>query len=187
MAGINRADLDESRVLAKALNSANEKPCIFLSHISLDKSAVKAVGDYITQHGDIDIYLDLYDSDLQSAVNNNDAHGITEFIEKGIRSSTHIMCLFSESTVRSWWVPYEIGYGKRSSCKVSSLKLKGEVELPAYLDVSKLLLGTDSLNRYLRGIVNTTQITKGAVSLNESIIPNHQMQHPLDAFLDWSQ
>jgi hypothetical protein len=95
VAGINRA-LSEQRHLAKASN-----PCIFLSHISVDKSSAIATGDYIRKQGDIDIYLDLNDEDLQSAVRRDDATGITRFVEQGLTYSTHIMCLVSAATVRS--------------------------------------------------------------------------------------
>ena len=72
MAGINRA-LYENRHLAKA-----NKPCIFLSHISVDKSSATAIGTYITKHGDIDIYLDVDDSDLQNAVSRGDPANIDQ-------------------------------------------------------------------------------------------------------------
>jgi hypothetical protein len=64
VAGTNRA-LYENRHLAKTSESAN-RPCIFLSHISVDKSSARAIGIYITKYGDVDIYLDVDDSDLQN-------------------------------------------------------------------------------------------------------------------------
>jgi hypothetical protein len=42
MAGINRA-LVENRHIAK-LNDSARKPCIFMSHISVDKTAAVAIG-----------------------------------------------------------------------------------------------------------------------------------------------
>ncbi|MBF0235237.1 MAG: toll/interleukin-1 receptor domain-containing protein [Desulfamplus sp.] len=186
MAGINRALLSESIIIAKA-SLTSEKPCIFLSHVSEDKESVKEIGKYIMNYGDIDIYLDINDTELQIAVNNNDPIGITYFIEKGIRSSTHLMCLYSEKTVRSWWVPYEIGYGKRSSAEVSSLKLKGNVELPAYLKISEMLLGTESLNRYLEKISKKVLTTRGYKQINESLISHSASPHPLDNYLDWKK
>lgn len=186
MAGSNRALITESVAFAKALSS-KEKPCIFLSHISEDKTAVKAIGEYIMEKGDLDIYLDIYDSGLQRAVQDNDAHGITKFIERGLNSSTHLMCLYSEDTVRSWWVPYEIGYGKRSNSEVSSLKLKGEVELPAYLEVGTVLLGTDSLNKYLERVAASAKRTLGYTAIYESLVSHTASPHPLDSYLDWNK
>lgn len=112
MARINRA-LQENRVLTKSHESASE-PCIFLSHISIDKSSAVAVADYITRQGGIDIYLDINDEGLQSAANAGNAVRVTQFIERGLLNSTHVLCLISAGTVKSWWVPYGLGFGKRS-------------------------------------------------------------------------
>ncbi len=95
MAGINRA-LYEHRHLAKA-----SQPCIFLSHISVDKPSAIAIGNYIMKQGDIDIYLDLNDEELQRAIKTDAPAGITKFIEQGLSNSTHIMCLLSATTERS--------------------------------------------------------------------------------------
>lgn len=186
MTGRNRALLTKSIIL-EAAASAPEKPCIFLSHISEDKTTVKAIGDYIMEKGDLDIYLDIYDDDLQRAVQNNDAKGITDFIERGLNSSTHLMCMYSENTVKSWWVPYEIGYGKRSNSEVSSLKLKGDVELPAYLQVGVVLLGTKSLNDYLNKIASLSRSMLKYLSEYDRLMSHTTPQHPLDNYLDWNK
>ncbi len=182
MAGINRA-LFENRHLAKASASLG-RPCIFLSHISVDKPAVQAIATYITSHGDIDIYLDAVDNNLQAAASSGDAAAITEFIERGLSNSTHVMCLVSANTVRSWWVPYELGFGKKSGKPLATLKLKDTVELPAYLQISEIINGTRSLNLYLsslrRGLAKTA-----VVELTESLVRHTASPHPLDNFLDW--
>src|ERR1700722_4948794 len=163
MAGINRA-LFENRHLAKA-SASSGNPCIFLSHISVDKPAVQAIATYITSRGDIDIYLDAMDDDLQEAANSGNAAAITEFIERGLSNSSHIMCLVSASTVKSWWVPYELGFGKKSGKPLATLKLKGDVPLPAYLEVSEIIRGTKGLNAYLTAIRGTLR-----KSLTEALI-----------------
>lgn len=183
MAGINRA-LYENRHFAKASAAANN-PCIFLSHISVDKSAAVAIGSYIAQKGDIDIYLDIDDLELQAAVITGDPAGITHFIEEGLSHSTHIMCLVSADTVSSWWVPYELGFAKNAGKYLSTLKLKGNIDLPAYLEVSHIIRGTDSLNEYLTGV--RSGVAKSAKStLTETLIPNYSATHPLDDYLNWN-
>ena len=157
MSGINRA-IYENRHLAKASGS-----CIFLSHISVDKTAAIAIGNYITQKGDIDIYLDIDDEDLQNAVKLNDPVGITQFIERGLDQSTHIMCLVSKDTVRSWWVPYELGFGKNAKKHLSCLKLKGDVDLPSYLEISEIILERVSKTPPKRN-PEAGEIEEGAVS-----------------------
>ena len=162
MAGINRA-LQENRILAKS-NESTSVPCIFISHISIDKSAATAIGNYITRQGDIDTYLD-----------------ITQFIERGLSHSTHIMCLVSKDTVGSWWVPYELGFAKKAGKSLSTMKLKGEVALPPFLEISELIRGTKGLNAYLTAIRGTLR-----KSLTETLIVHTAGQHPLDPYVDWN-
>jgi hypothetical protein len=185
MAGINRA-IVENRSLAKVAESLGQ-PCIFLSHISVDKAAVSKIASYITAQGDIDVYLDANDDELQRAANEGNAAGITEFIERGLSSSTHIMCLVSASTVRSWWVPYELGFGKKSGKPLATLKLKDAVNLPAYLEISEIIRGTESLNKYLTGVKRGLRKSITAGQLTESLIRSNAQPHPLDAYLDWQQ
>jgi len=180
MAGINRA-LYEQRHLAKASN-----PCIFLSHISVDKSSAIAIGDYIKKHGDIDIYLDLNDEDLQSAARSDDPSGVTRFIEQGLTFSTHIMCLVSAATVGSWWVPYELGFAKNAGKHLSTLKLKGEIALPAYLQISEIILGTKTLNDFLTRVRQGLAKTAGVWTRTETLISESAQPHPLDQHLNWN-
>jgi hypothetical protein len=182
MAGINRA-LEENRYIAK-INASIDTPCIFLSHISVDKPAAVAVGRYIMNHGGIDVYLDIHDQDLQQAVSQNDPVGITKFIEQGLSHSTHIMCFVSTDTVRSWWVPYELGFAKNAGIDLSTLKLKGEILLPAYLEISDIIRGTESLNDYLKRVRRRVEKVTASI-LTERLIP-HTNSHPLDDYLDWN-
>ena len=179
MAGINRA-LYEQRYLAKA-----SSPCIFLSHISVDKSSAIAIGDYIRKQGDIDTYLDLNDEDLQRAARGDDPTGVTQFIEQGLTLSTHIMCLVSAATVGSWWVPYELGFAKNAGKHLSTLKLKGEITLPAYLRVSEIIAGTKTLNDYLTRVRQGVAKAATVRNLTETLI-SHTSTHPLDQHLDWN-
>lgn len=188
MAGINRARQisNESYKFSKSYASAQpEKPCIFLSHISIDKDAAIQIGDYINKYSDIDVYLDIYDEALQIAVAENDAAKITQNIERGITASTHVMCLISEKTRNSWWVPYELGFGKKSSKPLSSLKLKNTRDMPAYLEISKIIKGTKSLNEYLESIENSFNQRNITANLQNSLIKSTAANHPLDNYLDW--
>lgn len=183
MAGINRA-LSENRTVAKAAAILN-RPCIFLSHISVDKSAAIAIGEYIRNRGDIDIYLDIHDQQLQTAANSGDAVAITYFIEKGLSNSTHIMCLATADTARSWWVPYELGFAKNAGANLATLKFKNVV-LPAYLEISEIIHGTKSLNAYLTEVKFSLQKAETR-NLTEALIKSSAMPHPLDSYLDWQK
>ncbi|TVY07344.1 toll/interleukin-1 receptor domain-containing protein [Paenibacillus cremeus] len=132
-------------------NTTGKSICIFLSHISVDKDAAIKIGDYIMNAG-YNVYLDIYDEELQRAVERNDAARITSSIEKGISNSSHVMCIVSEKTKFSWWVPYEVGYGKKADKHLSTLSLKDVTYLPSFLVIVHAIEGVVGLNRYLNSI-----------------------------------
>ncbi|MFA6147973.1 MAG: toll/interleukin-1 receptor domain-containing protein [bacterium] len=166
--------------------------CIFLSYIRIDRGIAAAIGDYIKNAG-FDIYLDLNDQELERAVQANDAARITRCIEDGVNASSHLMCLVSEDTVRSWWVPYEIGYAKKGGKRIATLTLKDTKRLPAYLAIGEVLLGTKSLNeflnRLLRNYITESEIFRSSVSYGAGsgyLIKHTAQSHPLDAYLEFS-
>lgn len=131
--------------------STGSSKCIFLSHATKDKNAVREIGEYIKKSG-IDIYFDEEDSDLQRAVllstDNDDL--VTRCIERGLELSTNIFCIVSEDTKSSWWVPYEVGYGKRSSDKIATLLLEDVNIIPSYLKIVPTIGDIYDLNIYLK-------------------------------------
>ncbi len=136
----------------KSKIQVTRKPCIFLSHKSEDKEAVKEIGNYIVTNYDIDIYLDIEDSALQRAVKNNDHEIITKSIEVGLLYSSHLMAVISKKTKNSWWVPYEIGFAKSIDTIISSLQLIDVDYLPSFLNITKKLKNVRDLKLYLSQI-----------------------------------
>lgn len=185
MPGINRAKLVRKSMFESS-SSAASRPCIFLSHISVDKKTAIEIGNYIIGKTDVDIYLDIYDDELQSAVNSGDNEAITKYLENGLNSCTHIMCLVSQETVKSWWVPYEIGYAKKGQKTISTLTLKGTETLPSYLKIGKIIRGTKTLNSYLESIAKQIRKSLLLESASESLISHTASPHPLDQYLDWN-
>lgn len=158
--------------------------CIFLSHISIDKAYTIAIAEYILDAG-YNVYLDIKDQALQNAVVNGDSQKITDCIEKGITNCSHLLCLISNETSKSWWVPYEIGYGKKSKKNIATLTIKDTTDIPDYLKITQLLRGTKSLNQYLVGLKSTGMYKYS--STNVEIINESTCQHPLDNYLNWDK
>lgn len=131
------------------------KPCIFLSHIRMDQEIVKKIGEYILKTG-VNIYLDVDDLDLQKAVKENNDVTITKFIEKGINNSSHVMCILTENTKDSWWVPFEIGFGKNAAKKLLTMPIKSLPinKIPSYIKITDHVLGINALNSYLKKILH---------------------------------
>lgn len=192
--GTNRAEIRAGYGVASfglTESSFSADICIFLSYIHIDRGIAAAIGDYIKDAG-FDVYLDLNDQELERAVLTNDAARITRCIENGINASSHLMCLVSEDTVQSWWVPYEIGFGKKGGKKIATLTLKDTRTLPAYLAIGEVLRGTKSLNEYhnrlLRNYITESDIFRSNSSdgFGSGYLSSHTASnHPLDAYLDW--
>ena len=156
----------------KALIPKPTRPCVFLSHKSGDKLAVKAIGNYVKKRG-VDIYLDVDDPSLRQAVEDDDHVAITKSIELGIHASTDLMTLISEITKNSWWVPYEIGFAKSEQKYLSTLKLKSVSHIPSFLKITKLLKSAKDLDQYIDEVKSRNKVYgKVAILLNEITRPS---------------
>lgn len=182
MAGINRA-LGTQKTLAEARKTLGIE-CVFLSHQQRDKDICKKIADYLIA-ANIDVYFDEYDADLKVHRQSNNPKGVVDSLRKGIRGSSHMLVVVSPSTISSKWVPWEVGYGY-DHIDLSVLTLKGikDDDLEAYLQTTKIIRGTKSLNSYL------ATITRSLEPLMESrdIIKSYSApNHPLDNYLDWNK
>lgn len=81
----------------------------------------------------------------------------------------------------------KLGTESVPNSEVSSLKLKGDVELLAYLKVGVILLGIKSLNKYLEKIATHSRSSLKYSSIYESLVSHTTQQHPLDRYLDWNK
>jgi TIR domain len=164
-------------------------PCIFLSHRSSDKAAVRKIGEYITSKG-IDVYLDADDPNLQRADLANDHKAITAAIELGIANSTDLLAYLTINTASSPWVPYEIGFAKRSGNHLAAMKSKELTRLPSYLEIVRQITGIASLNAYLREVLNRQRVALGNIDYTRGIILEQLKQASvggeLSAYLDAS-
>lgn len=186
MAGTNRAARAYEVLKAAGESRGEKKPCVFISHINIDKRAAEEIGTYIMKHGDIDIYLDIFDAALRHATFKEDPERITQLIENGLNECGHVLCLVSEDTVGSWWVPYEIGFGKKGKKDIAVLTMKDTKLLPAFLQISIILRCIKSLNEYLSMICKETRSPYTPYEpVYESLINYTAPVHPLEAYLSW--
>lgn len=147
MKGVNIAEYTTGQRLIYE-NSQSKGYCVFLSHKKEDKKAAIAIGQYLTDVVGVNIYLDINDAELQEATREANDKKIVESIKKGLNASTHLLCLISESTKLSWWVPYEIGLADAKEKDIASMKLKGIEDVPSYLKIHKTLYNVEEFLRY---------------------------------------
>ena len=167
----NRYYLDEKRY-------PRTGNCVFVSYHYRDREAAKQIANYIS-HSGVDIYFDEYNiqigyGDLKKSV---------EHIKAGIRRSSHMLCVLSQTALKSHLMPWEIGYGY-DLLKVVGLTVKelSKSELPEYLQVVPVLRGTKTLNSF---IANTIGRVADSLIREQKILSALQMNHPLNNILDW--
>jgi hypothetical protein len=177
---------DKRETVNFAMASAKpSEPCVFLSHRSTDKDAVRKIGEYITSKG-IDIYLDADDPNLQRADRENDHKAVTAAIELGIAKSTDLLAYLTQNTATSPWVPYEIGFAKRHGNYLAAMKGKDLPTLPSYLVIVRQITGIDSLNTYLQEILrrpSSGRPVNFSAYANSLLLETSGPLHPLAQYL----
>lgn len=173
--GINRAEVhDEIQKLLfenEVRNSDKDGVCVFISHRSTDKKEATTIANYIKDCG-IDVYIDVDDEGLQIATIKEDPQEIVDFIHRGILQSTHILVLISDDTRKSWWVPYEIGYGEKSCKQIATMMLEqAEVDsFPDYLKIVKRIFSISDFLDYIKRLKRCQSRYGGVFEGNHPIL-----------------
>ena len=113
---MNRADPSLGYVREIKTNTI----CVFISHKKEDQHIAVQLGQFLTEKLGVDIYLDVFDVDLQEAVSKENDAKIVSSITQGIKLSDILLCIISDKTRLSWWVPYEIGVADTSGMPACS-------------------------------------------------------------------
>jgi hypothetical protein len=104
---------------------------VFISHANYYNEVARAVGQYLTEVVEVDVYLALNDADLAYSVAFGDHEGIVSHIESGIQTSSHMLTLIGNATRNSWWVPFEIGAATIARKSIGALILEEVEYLPS--------------------------------------------------------
>ena len=123
----------------------SDTPCVFISHKKEDENIAIAVGNFLMNKLNVDIYLDLYDIDLQEAVSVENDEKIVESIKDGIKLSDILLCIITDNTRLSWWVPYEIGIADNEKKVIASIKTKNIADFPSFLKTKTTLKSIEEL------------------------------------------
>lgn len=152
MSGINIAN--EKSIcyeLAKSARDNHEKVCVFISYKKDDIEFAEIISKYLMNSG-INIYFDQRDEILQEAVSKENDQLIVDSIKRGLAVSSHLICLISDTTKLSWWVPYEIGFAEKDNVKIASVKLKGVEDIPSFLKINDVLNNVEEFIKYVQQI-----------------------------------
>ena len=156
-------------------------PCVFLSHQKEDKPSCKKIADYLMALG-IQVYFDEYDSDLKIANQTKNPQAVTNAILKGIYNSTHMLCVVSPNTVKSQWVPFEVGFGYDKT-NLASLILRGIPvgQLPDYLKSKPVIRDIFRIDQLISDILKQPI---DVLKRNKGVLECYDTHHPLSMTMD---
>ncbi len=134
---------------------SKKRNCIFISHQSDDKDACRAIANYLMDNG-INVYFDEYDNSLKHSSQTHDLKGVVRALQSGINNSTHMLCVLSNNTLKSQWVPWEVGYGyDQTDVNVLTLKDIPYYNIPDFLKVVPNIGSIIGLDSYIKKIKDT--------------------------------
>jgi hypothetical protein len=156
---------------------------VFISHQKRDREEAKKIADYLERIG-IPVYFDEYDRDLQRATQSGNSKEIVKAIEKGILSSSHMLCIISKNTLYSKWVPFEVGYGYDKT-DLATLTLKGinNSELPDYIKVAPIIRDIYDLNKFIENKFQKKSILETR-NFSEYKSYSHPLSNVMDAIIE---
>lgn len=157
----------------KVMNNIERNDCVFISHRSNDSEIARSIAQDIKNAG-ADVYIDLDDDGLQLASIKDDAASIVNYIEKAILMCSQILVIVSDDTKESWWVPYEVGYAKKSQKEIISCIVGGEVnvDFPDYLKIERTLNNKNEFIDYVQEIRKKGKQHSRYGSLFENAVDN---------------
>ena len=180
MSGLNRYNWPTKFESRNSFLNQNVK-CVFISYQNNDKVEAKKIADYLISAG-INVYFDEYDGDLKKSNQSTNPSKVTDSLCKGINNSSHMLVIVSPTTMKSNWVPFEIGFGYDKT-ELSVLTLKGipKGSLPEYLQTVYVLRNIWRLN----GLIETLKGTSRKLLIESNSIKEYNNSyHPLNRIMD---
>lgn len=183
MAGKNLFGLSDSqRFLEKRAQS--ERPCVFLSHASVDKPVVRRIADWIKDR-DVNVYFDEEDRDLKAAMHMGASQAVVKCIQDGLNKSDYALCVMSRNTLESQWVPYEIGYSASQSKPLALAVLSEVSRLPQFYSLATVLPDINQLDSWLDSILRGTSLLLDSVQKKANV--DRYNLHPLTNYMPRSR
>ena len=125
---------------------SEKKPDVFVSHKSDDKDTATEVARTIAKCG-LTAYLDIWDPEVDG-----DGPELVDYITTIIECCKSLIAVVSYNTVRSWWVPLEIGIATAKDLRLGTFLDLGYNEtprsLPSYLWKWPVLKNTNDLKNW---------------------------------------
>jgi hypothetical protein len=119
---------------------------VFISHSTADDALARTVYNQLHAKG-ITCYLDDLDRAAAAA---RGTTAVTTLILSRLESCSHLLAVVTTNTVRSWWVPFEVGVARRAPRAICTYTNLGLPPLPEFLREWPVLTGPSALDEFAR-------------------------------------
>ncbi len=136
----------EGRINELRRKLSTEKPDVFVSHKNEDRDIAEKVAKTIANCG-LKAYLDIWDPNVDG-----DGPELVDYIQSVIECCDSLIAVVSHNTVRSWWVPLEIGIAITEDLYLGTFLTSTYTKsfVPSYLSKWPVLENTDDLESWCR-------------------------------------
>jgi len=115
---------------------------VFVSHKVEDSHAATAVASRLKAN-EVDVYLDSFDPDAK------DGPDLADYLRETMRRCHGLMAVVSAETIRSWWVPWEIGVASERDMPMATFSHDNS-DIPTYLRKWPYLTQLNQIDQYAR-------------------------------------
>jgi hypothetical protein len=116
---------------------------VFISYSRIDSEIADRIADVLSSL-DIRYFLDQKDIDW------GDTFALS--IAEAIKNATHLIVIVSPASLKSEWVPYEIGQAKANSLSILPYLIHPSLDMPSYLNGIHYLLSLEKVREYFARI-----------------------------------
>ncbi|MCK4680011.1 toll/interleukin-1 receptor domain-containing protein [bacterium] len=113
---------------------------VFLSYSHVDSDIADAVESNLTGLG-IAVFRDVKEIEW--------GESISARVRGGLERAVAVLVILSPASLKSQWVPFEVGYGKALHKRVLPFLTQGSIELPCYMGDLRRLVGVEEMREYL--------------------------------------
>lgn len=154
---------------------------LFISYSWKDQDVASEIMDMCVDAG-VECFLDKKDISW--------GQSIQKGVAQGLATSTHLLVILSSETVRSWWVPFEIGRAVERGLVILPFLSSSDVDLPSFLADRLAITSLDDLRaRFKNGAFGhrLVPVSQTTVDLTDSSPIDEQLEraasHAKDCFV----
>jgi hypothetical protein len=133
---------------------------VFISYHRPDEQRAKNI-HLLLRASSVEAYLDVLDPQLQGH------EGVTKRIVDALERCTHLLAMISNTTVASWWVPFEVGVATEKTRRITSYDVS-TVALPEFLKIWPVITNSEGLNRFIRRYKEDSSVLKKSYKMSEA-------------------